>query len=85
LDQYPGTRRTRPPGDAAPLHAKSLDRLPPAVILAAGADPARDDSRRYAARLTAAGVDAELIEFDGTIHAFLSFAEGCASPTKRWT
>ena len=48
--------------------------MAPALLLAAGHDPARDDSRRYHARLTDAGVDSELVEYPGTIHAFLSFA-----------
>jgi dienelactone hydrolase len=59
---------------AAPLLAESLAGLPPALLLAAGHDPARDDARRYAQRLAEAGVGAELVEYDGTIHAFLSFA-----------
>ena len=71
---YLGERRERPPAYAAPLLADDLGGLPPALVLAAGHDPARDDSRRYAQRLREAGVDCELLEYPSTIHAFLSFA-----------
>ena len=58
---------------AAALLARDLSGLPPALLLGAGHDPARDDTRRYAERLADAGVPAEHVEFPGTIHAFLSF------------
>jgi acetyl esterase len=73
-DRYLGERRAAPPPQAAPLYAKSLAGVAPVLLLAAGNDPARDDSRRYHARLTDAGVESELVEYPGTIHAFLSFA-----------
>jgi acetyl esterase/lipase/catechol 2,3-dioxygenase-like lactoylglutathione lyase family enzyme len=59
---------------AAPLTAPRLDDLPPALILAAGFDPSRDDSRLYHERLIDEGTDSELVEYPHTIHAFLSFA-----------
>jgi acetyl esterase len=59
---------------AAPLIAPRLDGLPPALILAAGFDPSRDDSRLYHQRLIDEGIASELVEYPGTIHAFLSFA-----------
>jgi acetyl esterase len=58
---------------AAPLLAPTLAGLPSTLLLGAGHDPARDDTRRYAARLSDAGVPAELIEYGGALHAFLSF------------
>jgi acetyl esterase len=59
---------------AAPLTAPRLDGVPPALILAAGFDPSRDDSRLYHRRLIDQGIASELVEYPHTIHAFLSFA-----------
>lgn len=44
---------------AAPLQARDLSGLPPALIVTADVDPLRDDGRDYAARLRAVGVAAE--------------------------
>jgi acetyl esterase len=71
-EQYLGGRRASPL--AAPLLAERLSGLPPALIVAAGFDPARDDSRRYHERLRGEGGESELVEYEHTIHAFLSFA-----------
>lgn len=73
-DCYLGGQRAEISPLAAPLYAEDLEGLPEALILAAGHDPARDDSRHYARRLRSAGVPCELAEYPGTIHAFLSFA-----------
>jgi acetyl esterase len=56
------------PATAVPLRAANLEGLPPALILAAGRDPLRDDARQYAERL-----DARLVEYADTMHAFLNF------------
>ncbi|GAB2556399.1 alpha/beta hydrolase fold domain-containing protein [Kribbella endophytica] len=61
------------PATAVPLRAEDLSGLPPALILAAGRDPLRDDARGYATRLAQAGVPAKLVEYAGTMHAFLNF------------
>lgn len=61
------------PAAAVPLRAESLKGLPPALILAAGRDPLRDDARGYAARLETDDVPARLVEYAGTMHAFLNF------------
>ncbi|WP_344182655.1 alpha/beta hydrolase [Kribbella lupini] len=61
------------PATAVPLRAEDLTGLPPALILAAGRDPLRDDARGYATRLTRAGVPTKLVEYADTMHAFLNF------------
>ncbi|MDN5853150.1 MAG: alpha/beta hydrolase [Actinomycetia bacterium] len=58
---------------AAPLRAPSLAGLPPALVIGAGRDPLRDHAREYVARLHAADVDVEHVEYDATMHAFLNF------------
>jgi acetyl esterase len=61
------------PGTAVPIRAETLRGLPPALVLAAGRDPLRDDARNYAARLTEDDVPARLVEYADTMHAFLNF------------
>ena len=73
-DQYfpDGTDRSDP--RASPLLAESLEGLPPAVVVAAGNDPLRDDATRYATRLEEAGVPVEQLVYGGTIHSFMLYA-----------
>jgi acetyl esterase len=72
LDQYlaPGQDRTDP--RVAPLFSDRLAGQPPALIVVGGHDPLRDDGVMYADALRKAGGEAELIEFAGQIHAFVS-------------
>jgi acetyl esterase len=58
---------------AAPLRARSLAGLPPALVIGAGRDPLRDDAREYAQRLRSDGVRADHVEYAETMHAFLNF------------
>lgn len=71
LEQYLAGQAVTPL--VAPLTAPSLAVLPPALILAAGRDPLRDDARCYYQRLSDAGADAQLVEYADTMHAFLNF------------
>ncbi len=56
---------------AMPLRAGDLSRLPGAVILVAGMDILRGDGEAYAARLSQAGIEADLITVEGLPHTFL--------------
>lgn len=53
---------------ASPLWAPDVAGLPPAVIFTAECDPLADDGRRYASRLSKAGVDVYHHQFPGQVH-----------------
>lgn len=54
----------------SPLHFPDHEGLPPAIIVAAGFDPLRDEAHAYAAALTAAGVPVDLVDASTLIHGF---------------
>ena len=59
---------------ASPILASSYAGLPPALIVTAGHDPLMDEGKLYANRLSQAGIKAEYVCFESTIHGFVGFA-----------
>ncbi|WP_228387241.1 alpha/beta hydrolase fold domain-containing protein [Streptomyces katsurahamanus] len=57
-------------GYAVPARAENLRGLPPAYIMVAGVDPARDEALEFAARLSAAGNSVEVHLVPGVPHMF---------------
>jgi acetyl esterase len=64
----------RDPADPAlsPFYAADLAGLPPALVITAECDPVRDDGEAYAARLRAAGGQAEVVCYRGQLHGFFA-------------
>lgn len=55
----------------SPLAAKDVSGVAPAYVLVAGFDPLKDEGKQYAAKLKAAGVAVDFIEYDSMVHGFL--------------
>jgi len=72
FDHYAPDKGSRSDWRVSPLRAKSLSGLPPALVITAGYDPLRDEGRAYAFRLHQEGTQADLVEFGGMLHGFLS-------------
>ena len=72
FDHYTPDKAGRDDWRVSPLRAKSLAGLPPALVITAGYDPLRDEGRAYAFRLHQEGTQADLVEFGGMLHGFLS-------------
>jgi acetyl esterase len=54
-----------------PMAAKSLENLPPTLVLTAELDPLRDEGEIFAKRLRDAGVVSQLKRYDGLVHGFV--------------
>lgn len=53
--------------------AADLRALPPTLVLVGSRDPLRDESRAYAEKLSAAGVDAACTVHPGEVHGYIQF------------
>ncbi len=72
FDHYTPDKAARGDWRVSPLRAASLAGLAPALVVTAGHDPLRDEGRAYAWRLQQDGTLADLAEFGGMLHGFLS-------------
>jgi len=70
---YSGDRDISRDSYAAPLHAPSLEGLPPALVILGGCDMLRDEGRAYARRLEAEGVEVDEVCIAGQPHGFVNF------------
>ncbi len=59
----------------APLKAKSLKNLPPALVAVAECDPLADEAKKYAEKLKLEGNNVEIVIFKGQIHGFLTMGK----------
>lgn len=73
-EQYVADPPQRTDPRFAPLHSDDLATLPPTVILAAGLDPLRDDSRAFGQRLVAEGVHVHQLDAPTLPHGFWKYA-----------
>ncbi len=70
-ENYLPDRKDWPDWRASPLLAKSLAKLPPALVLTAGFDPLVDEGREYAERLEREGVAVRYALYPDMIHGFI--------------
>ena len=63
---------------AYPIHGEQAG-SPPTLLVTASLDPLRDQGRRYAAALAAAGVECHFMEMAGSIHGFVNLRKAVPS------
>lgn len=74
-----GPEGRAPDEDGAPLRARDLRGLPPALVMLAAHDPLRDEGVAYAEALRRAGNAVTLVEYHGLAHGFISMGGGVAA------
>ncbi|HLK36329.1 MAG TPA: alpha/beta hydrolase [Polyangiaceae bacterium] len=67
---------------ASPLLADDLSGMPPGLVLTAGFDPLRDEGRKFAERLRAAGAAVEHVCSESSIHGFMNMAGVMDEPAR---
>jgi acetyl esterase len=80
--QYLGESNSSPSPFAAPALADDLSKMPRTVIVVAGCDPLRDDGIAFADRLSQAGVNVELFEYDDMVHGFFQYTRTVSTGRK---
>ena len=78
-DMYCPEEELRSNPALSPLQASDLSDLPATLVVTAEFDPLRDEGELYGEKLKAAGVDAEVMRFDGLVHDFMATAPVFAS------
>lgn len=73
-DQYVPNEKDRMHPYAAPVRAENLKGLPFTQIITAEYDVLREEGEIYGAKLKEAGVNIELIQYDGMLHGFMHFS-----------
>ncbi len=73
MEQYYGGRDLTGDPNFAPAIAADHGGLAPAEIIVAGHDPLRDEGMAYVETLSAASVPANLVNYEGAVHAFMQF------------
>ncbi|MFI6340195.1 alpha/beta hydrolase [Streptomyces sp. NPDC050535] len=83
--QYTDSPRDQADPTASPARASLTDlaTLPPALVITAEADVARDEGERYAQQLRRAGVTVTGLRLLGTVHDFVSLSSLRDSPPTR--
>ena len=72
MDNYIPDSEDRKDPLASPMLRKSLEGLPPALVISAEFDPLVDENEAYAGRLKEAGVPCDYVCFAGMIHPFFT-------------
>ena len=78
VELYRGTASLTDPL-LSPLYAENHAALPPALIITADLDPARDDGARYARKLSEAGVRVRHLNYEGAPHGFFFIPRICSA------
>ncbi|MGB4883074.1 MAG: alpha/beta hydrolase [Neisseria sp.] len=63
--------------EASSLYNPLPDDMPPTLVISAIYDPLYDEGRAYVDKVIAAGFEAEHLEIDGVVHAFLNMEDLC--------
>jgi len=84
FDQYLDVSTDPNDPRVSPLAAKDVTGVAPALVIVAGFDPLKDEGKQYAAKLKAAGVPVDLVEYESMIHGFITMG-GVVSQTAEAT